>query len=258
MKSRKGFTLIELLVVIAIIALLLSILTPALRMAKENARRLLCTNNLKSMGIGLKIYTDDSDDKLIPNARSNGDEYNDGITPSYNPWNSYLLGVDTGDPIFLKPVQLGKLFSNNIIDTPDIFYCETAKYTVKGSERRTKAYYTGGYDPIAKFMPPDESYGWGTPADDTRCRSNYMYWTWTETRASKVGGHRAVVVDSLTTAAHMKGGNPYGMNALFNDGHVGMTLFNSNPEILEFAERPFKDKLGDYAGFVNCLRLLDP
>ena len=258
MKTRKGFTLIELLVVIAIIALLLSIIMPALRMAKEHARRLLCSNNLKSIGMGLKIYADDSDDKLIPNSNVDGDPYNNGITTSYNPWLSYALGVEFGDPTFLRPTQMGILFSERIIDTPDVFYCETAQYTRKSEERRMKAYYTGGIDPIVQFMPPDVGYGWGAPSGDRRCRSNYMYWTWEETRASKVGGHRAVVVDSLTTAAHMKGANPYGMNALFNDGHVGITLFSSNPEVLEFVTRPWADKSGDHAGFVNCLRLLDP
>jgi prepilin-type N-terminal cleavage/methylation domain-containing protein len=48
MRTHKGFTLIELLVVIAIIALLLAILMPSLKMAKEYATRLQCANNLKS------------------------------------------------------------------------------------------------------------------------------------------------------------------------------------------------------------------
>ena len=55
-KSKKGFTLIELLVVIAIIALLLSILTPALNQVKERAKRILCSSALRQWGIALAAY----------------------------------------------------------------------------------------------------------------------------------------------------------------------------------------------------------
>jgi len=58
--KNKAFTLIELLVVIAIIALLLSILVPALRKVKEQARFVLCQSNLRSYGIVFTMYTSEN------------------------------------------------------------------------------------------------------------------------------------------------------------------------------------------------------
>ena len=69
--SRNSFSLIELLVVIAVIALLASLLLPALTNAREFARRIKCVSNLRQIGLAITMYADDYDGWL-PSARYGG------------------------------------------------------------------------------------------------------------------------------------------------------------------------------------------
>lgn len=70
-ESGKGFTLIELLVVIAIIAVLLAILSPALRKIRSVAKRVYCQTNLKQITIAWHLYLDDNDDCFYQEREAN-------------------------------------------------------------------------------------------------------------------------------------------------------------------------------------------
>ncbi len=64
--KREGFTLIELLVVIAIIGILASMMLPTLSQSKDRAYRALCLSNLRQMGVGIRLYVDDGQNRFPP------------------------------------------------------------------------------------------------------------------------------------------------------------------------------------------------
>ena len=81
-RRARGFTLIELLVVIAIIAVLISILLPALSQSREVSRRLKCLTNLKGIGMGLSIYMQEKSKGVLPKVRPLHDDSSSENDPS--------------------------------------------------------------------------------------------------------------------------------------------------------------------------------
>ncbi|MEO7718859.1 MAG: DUF1559 domain-containing protein [Capsulimonas sp.] len=81
MKRRAGFTLIELLVVIAIIAILAAILFPVFAKAREKARQISCTSNLKQIGLAIFQYTQDYDETYPQANDQRGIQWYDHVDP---------------------------------------------------------------------------------------------------------------------------------------------------------------------------------
>ncbi len=117
--SRHAFTLIELLVVIAIIAILASLLMPALSKAKSKAQGVKCLNNLRQLGVAWTLYAGDHDDTLIPNA---------GTSDQANTWlRGNMLNIsDATNEVYLRT---GRLWS--YAPATSIYRCPADKSTVR-------------------------------------------------------------------------------------------------------------------------------
>ena len=133
-----AFTLIELLVVIAVIGVLMAVLLPSLRAARERARRTVCAANLRQIGSGIIAYGTEYDDWLpLPGLRmydSQGRDRPGGRWSSFQ-WGSGLhhtIYAATDPDAMGEPKRrwvvsnLGYLHLTQIIENAKVFYCPSA------------------------------------------------------------------------------------------------------------------------------------
>jgi prepilin-type N-terminal cleavage/methylation domain-containing protein len=118
MQKKRAFTLIELLVVIAIIALLLSVVMPSLKLAKEAGKRTLCLFNVKSLTIGWMLYAQDYDGRF-PKGWTNVDGWIRDI-PGY-----YSNPEDAPAEMQREALEKGLLFP--YLETTNVFRCPIAQ-----------------------------------------------------------------------------------------------------------------------------------
>ncbi len=185
-RQKQSFTLIELLIVIAIIAILASMLLPALSKSREYAKSIKCINQMKQQGVAFSMYLGDFDDMFM--------------TAAAPPWNELLIDYKYLNTMnmFNCPAFKGELCNSN----PYISHYAINHYGL------TTKYLDTGTAKAGKIKKPSETV---MTIDSRRPRTDYVWGSY--------------IINGGESSGTSSYGNPdprhnFGFNVLMVDTHV--------------------------------------
>ncbi|MCC7349007.1 MAG: type II secretion system protein [Phycisphaerales bacterium] len=218
----KGFTLVELLVVIGIIALLISMLLPALGKARESAKRAACASNLRQVGLLWQMYANE----------------HKGFFPDH--------GIGFGNWTLITP-DLHDIFDNQYKFNHRAFYCPDWNTDVNGGDPdylwanprtdTTPHTYTVGY---SIYMPQGNTIAWNNALGNklpplmknSDKRAAEIPLAFDETNLYGPPYNSTITYGYSTH--YSKGPKPDGGNALFGDGHVVWRPFSEMIHVVNY------------------------
>lgn len=124
--GRRAFSLIDVLITIMVIGVLVAIMLPSLAVVKETARRVVCSSNIRQIGLGVSMFADDNDGRLPettfvnPRLERIASETNRLRLASNS---TYSSRVNTGPRPQAVWDGLGLLYNKEYLETQGIFYC---------------------------------------------------------------------------------------------------------------------------------------
>ena len=215
----KIFTLIELLVVIAIIAILASMLLPALNRARDTAKGIKCISNLKQLGIAITNYADENSGYIFTYRRSSG---------SPTEWNHILRNEVKSDMLLNCP---SSTVQRDAATTGSNYYTSTTKKVLCSYGWN----YGGTYSATSRPWGAGMGYCLGTTDERGGCAKISNTAPDTIVMADgAVNGENYVATGSGNLAPETR--HQAAANFLFIDGHAEKLLYafysnNSNPEV---------------------------